>query len=351
MKSSQVTTGVRELETLSKAVVADLDEANGGIGWWKTYDMSVSDRWDLSDYLIDVINGAVQNLQIADFLLREYRDKRSTADFKIRDRMRRNSGDPIGRGLDAVEDRQRDLRLKSYVYSFFAASSSALDTLAGTVVGVSALNLPIVRADLRMFSPFLAGEGYPSPKTQLFKSLDSEKSARSLQLELVHAFRTSMLQAGPTDWHIWLERKRNQLSHRGGRLQVISFQRQSRGPDQNRFLLMERDPELTTIQDFRKDSSTLEASYLMEDELSIMQGLLASINAAVTGTTVSARNIWEKRRAAPLKLVQPATQWRLPRPGIQFPGYEPQNDILKGASAAIVNPTDAIRMSAARLRP
>jgi hypothetical protein len=349
MTTSQVATGVHELEALSKAIVADLDEESGGIGWWKAYDMSLADRWDLSDYLIDVINGAAQNLQIADFLLREYRDKRESADFKIRDRMRRNSGDPLGRGLDAVEDNQRDLRLKSYVYSFFAASSSVLDTLAGTVVGVSALNLPIVRADLRMFGPLLPGRDYPAPKTQLFKSLDTEQSARSLQLELVHAFRTSMLQAGPTDWYVWLERKRNQLSHRGGRLQVISFKRQGRGPDQNRFLLMEKDPELTTIQDFRKDASTLEASHLLEDELSIMEGLLDSINAAVVGTTVSAHSIWEQRRAAPSKLIQPGTQWRPPRPGIQFPGYEPQNDLLKGVTTALVSPTDALRMTAARL--
>lgn len=313
--------------------------------------MSLSDRGDLSDYLVDVINGAAQNLQIADFLLSEYRAKRSTADFRIRNRMRRNNGDPIGRGLDAVEDKQLDLRLKSYIYSFFAASSSVLDTLAGTVVGVAALNLPIVRADLGMFSPFLAGKDYPTPKTQLFKSLEEKESARSLQLELVHAFRTSMLQAGPADWYVWLERKRNQLSHRGGRLQVMSFQRQSRGLDQNRFLLMERDPELTTVQDLRRDALTLGASHLMEDELSIMQGLLASLNAAVIGTMVPALSIWEQRRTAPSKLVQPATQWRHPRPGIKFPGYEPQSDLLKGVSAVVVSPTDALRMAAARLRP
>lgn len=351
MTAGQVAGGVRELDALSQAVVADLDETNGGIGWWKTYDMSLTDRWDLSDYLIDVINGAAQNLQIADFLLREYRTKRSTADFRIRDRMRRNNGNPIGRGLESVEDKEIDLRLKSYVYSFFAASSSVLDTLAGTVVGVAALDLPIVRADLRMFSPFVVGENYPTPKTQLFKSLDENTSARSLQLGLVHAFRTSILQAGPADWYVWLERKRNQLSHRGGRLQVSSFQRQRRGLDQNRFRLMERDPELTTVQDLRKDASTLEASHLMEDELSIMQGLLASLNAAVIGTLVPARSLWEQRRAAPAHLIQPATQWKSPRPGINFPGYEPQGDLLKGVSSVIVSPTDAARMAAARLLP
>lgn len=346
MTASRVSDGVRELEALSNAVVADLDEVHGGISWWGTYEMSSAERCDLSDYLIDVINGAAQNLQKADFFLREYLDKRSDADFKIRDRMRRNGGDPIGRGRETVEDKQRDLRLKSYVYAFFSASSSVLDTLAGVVVGVAALNLPIVRADLRAFSPFLLGDGYPAEKTQLFKSLNEEQAARALQLELLRAFRTSMLQAGPRDWYMWLERKRNQLSHRGGRLQLVSFKRQGRGPDQNRFLLMEKDPELTTVQDLRRDSSTIEASHILEDELSIMSGLLSSINAAVVGTVVSAQSVWEQRRSAHSRLTQPAAQWKLPRPSIQFPGYEPQKNLLEGTTAAIISPTDAVRMNA-----
>lgn len=349
MAVSHVSSGERELASLSDAMLADLDEVGGGIGWWAAYEMSLEARCALSDYLIDVINGAAQNLRIADFFLSEYRTTRSSTDFKIRDRMRRNDGDPIGRGRDAAEDQQRDLRLKSYVYAFFSASSSVLDTLAGTVIGVAGLNLPIVRADLNMFSPFLAGYDDPAEKTQLFKALAEERSARELQLQLLRAFRTSMLQAGPPDWHVWLERKRNQLSHRGARLQLISFKRRGRGPDQNRSLLMERDPELTTVQAFREDSSTIEASHLLEDELSIMAGLLSSINAAVVGTAISARSIWAQRSATPSRLAQPATQWRQPRPSIHFPGYEPQVDLLEGTTTALISPTDASRINASRL--
>jgi hypothetical protein len=108
------------------------------------------------------------------------------------------------------------------------------------------------------------GAGYPSRQTKLGKSLHPEPAAQTLQLALIHSFRTSLINAGLEGWHTWLDHKRNQLAHRGGRLQLTAFPRRGPGPDTDRFLLLERDPDLTTVQGFLGDASTMESMYLLD---------------------------------------------------------------------------------------
>lgn len=337
-----------EVSTLEESILGDLDEIDGGIRWWSGHDLATETRCGLSDYLIDAVRGISKHLSMADFYLEEYSRKRTSADFLLRGRMRNNGGDPIGRGLDLPKDQQTDLQLQSFVYAFFNAASSVLDTLAGTVIGVAGLNLPLVKADLAKFAPFSMGTDYPSRKTRVGKSLHPEPAAQALQLALVRSFRTSLMVAGPEGWHIWLDHKRNQLTHRGGRLQLVAFPRRGRGLDTERFLLLDRDPDLTTVQGFNRDSSTIETMYLLEDELTTMTGLLKSLNSTVIGTVVAAKNLWENRRAAPLLITQPSTQWHEPQNSSGFNGYQPLPDLLKALNAVLVSPTDSTRLNASQ---
>lgn len=338
-----------EIAVLSESIVGDLDEVDGGIRWWSGHNLAAETRCGLSDYLIDAVRGIDRHLCMADFYLHEYTLKRSSADYLLRGRMRKNGGDPVGRGADIPADEQSKLRLQSYVYGFFNAASSVLDTVAGTVIGVAALNLPLVKADLAKFAPFSMDAEYPSRQTRVGKSLHPEPAARTLQLALVHSFRTSLMQAGPEGWHIWLDHKRNQLAHRGGRLQLMAFPRRGRGPDTDRFLLLERDPDMTTIQGFLGKPSSMESMYLLEDELTTMSGMLKSLNTTVIGTVVAARSLWERRRDEPLLLPQPATQWHQPQKASGFEGYKPIPDLFKTVNAVIVNPTDATRLKSSRV--
>jgi hypothetical protein len=141
-----------EVSSLSESIVGDLDETAGGISWWSGHELTTEARCGLSDYLIDAVLGVDTHLSLADFYLQEYTQKRSSADFLLRGRMRKNGGDPVGRGTDIADDEQSKLQLQSYVYSFFNAASSVLDTLAGTVIGVAGLKLPLVKADLAKFA-------------------------------------------------------------------------------------------------------------------------------------------------------------------------------------------------------
>jgi hypothetical protein len=339
---------LNEVASLSENIVGDLDEVQGGIGWWSGHELTAETRCGLSDYLIDAVRGIDKHLSMADFYLQEYTRKRSSADFLLRGRMRKNGGDPVGRGTDIPDDEHSNLQLQSYVYAFFNAASSVLDTLAGTVIGVAGLDLPLVKADLAKFAPFSMDADYPSRQIRVGKSLHPEPAARGLQLALVHSFRTSLISSGPEGWHVWLDHKRNQLAHRGGRLQLMAFPRRGRGPDTDRFLLLDRDPDLTTLQGFQNNPSTMESMYLLEDELTTMSGILKSINTTVIGTIVAARSLWEDRRETPLLLPQPATQWHQPQKASRFEGYQPIPDLFKTVTAAIISPTDATRLKSSR---
>lgn len=338
-----------EVSSLAESILGDLDEIDGGIRWWSGHVLTTETRCGLSDYLIDAVRGIGKHLSMADFYLEEYSRKRLSADFLLRDRMRKNGGDPVGRGLDLLKDEQSDLQLKSYVYAFFNAASSVLDTLAGAVIGVAGLNLPLVKADLAKFAPFSVDLDYPSKKTRVGKSLHPEPAAQTLQLSLVRSFRTSLLESGPEGWHIWLDHKRNQLAHRGGRLHLTAFPRRGRGPDTERFMLLDRDPDLTTIQGFNRDSSTMEGMYLLEDELTTMTGVLKSLNTTVIGTVVAAKSLWEDRKTAPSLIPQPATQWHEPQSSSGFKGYQPIPDLFKNLTSVIVSTSDATRLNASRV--
>lgn len=338
-----------EVSSLGEKVLGDLDEIDGGIRWWSGHGLTTETRCGLSDYLIDAVHGIGKHLSMADFYLEEYSKKRLSADFLLRSRMRNNGGDPVGRGSDLLDDQKSDLQLKSYVYGFFNAASSVLDTLAGAVIGVAGLSLPLVKADLAKFLPFSLGIDYPSEGTRLAKSLHPEPAAQTLQLALVRSFRSSLMAAGPEGWHIWLDHKRNQLAHRGGRLHLTAFPRRGRGPDTERFMLLDRDPDLTTIQGFNRDSATMESMYLLEDELTTMTGVLKSLNTTVIGTVVATKSLWEDRKTAPSLIPQPAKQWHEPQSNSGFKGYQPIPDLFKNLDSVIVSSSDATRLNASRV--
>ncbi|WP_162943671.1 hypothetical protein [Arthrobacter celericrescens] len=334
---------IGEVEALSKSVVSDLDESAGGIGWWSGYGLQAETMAGLSDYLIDAIRGVGRALGMADFTLHDYAQERESADSKMRTRMKNNRGDFLARGTDKPADEASRLHLQSCVYSFLNLGCSVLDTLAGTVIGIAALKLPLVKADLAKFTPFSKAPEYPSAQ-RIRNTLHPHAEAQAFQLGLIRSFRTSVMDAGPEGWYVWLDHKRNQLAHRGPRLQISAFVPVEPGP---RVILLEREPDKTTIQGFQGDKPNVESIYLLEDELTTMKGLLKSLNAATIGTTLAARSAWDQRRENPHLVPQPHSQWHQPKTS-GFKGYEPAPELFKNVTAAIINPIDAARLNTAR---
>lgn len=336
-----------EVRGLSQEIFSDLDQTHGGITWWVGHGVPETDILQLSDYVLDAVNGIGHHLGVADYFLGEYERARTSADFFLRGRMRKNGGDPMARDPETARaDQTSDLKLRSLVYGFLSAASSVLDTLSGAVIGVAGLGLPIVKADLGMFSPFDCSDGYPSQKIRVGKALHPAPEAAALQLGLIRAFRSSLLQAGPDGWHVWLNHKRNQLSHRGARLQLHAFPRRGQGPDSERWIVLDRDPDLTTIQGFEGTSTTVESMHLLEDETTTMTGLLHSLNAVVIETLIAARHVWAVRRSQPMIIPQPSSQWHGEGRRSGFDGYAPKKDLYKDLGAVVVNPVEATRLAA-----
>lgn len=331
-----------EVKALSKDIFEDLDVTEGGIGWWAGHGLPVETRCGLSDYLIDAVDGIAGHLGLADYYLQEYKKARASGDFKLRNAQRR--------GGPAYADEESSLRLEALTYSFINAGSSVLDTLAAAVIGVAALGLPLVKADLRPFKPFSVDPKYPLTNRDFRKptTLHLDSAGRDLQLGLVRTFRSCVLDAGPRGWDTWLDQKRNQLAHRGTRLRMEAHPRLGRGLDTGRFICLDRDPDLTTVQSFQDDSSTVEAMFLLEDAGTTMTGLLKSLNTAVIGTVIAVRSLWTTRREQPLLLPQPAGQWHVPQAASGFEGYEPVPDLFKTVKAVVLNPTDATRLNSSK---
>lgn len=342
---------IADVAALSAAVSADLDEINGGIGWWSGYNINPADRFDLADYLVGVIEGVSSHLGIAESYLAEYRQKRMTDDFQLRAWARDHPSEPVFRGTSTADAEKRNKLMSAQIYGFFNAASSVLDTLAGTVIGVAGLNLHLVRADLAMFGPVTSDPDYPAGTKRLRKALAEDQDGQAAQLGLVRAFRTSLQLAGPTDWHLWLNNKRNQLAHRGARIQMINIDHAPRSRDHRRSIVFERDPDQTSTQSFR-DSQRPDLNntmWLREDQETTMTGILGSLQAAVIGTIAPSLLLWEQRRTNPALIHQPAAQWVEPRETIEFPGYDPQPDLFKNVAAMVVHPSTATRLSASQV--
>lgn len=331
-----------ELKALSNDIFDDLDVSEGGIGWWSGHGLSLETRCGLSDYLIDAVDGIAGHLGLADYYLQEYRKARTSGDFKLRNANRR-----VG---PAYPDEESVLRLQAFTYSFINAGSSVLDTLAAAVIGVAALGLPLVKADLRPFKPFSKDPEYPLRNKDFRKSptLRHDAAGKELQLDLVRTFRSCVLDPGPQGWDTWLDQKRNQLAHRGTRLRMEAHPRMGRGPDAERFICLDRNPDLTTVQSIQDDPSTVEAIFLLEDEGTTMTGILKSLNTVVIGTVIAARGLWTTRREQPLLLPQPASQWHVPQAASGFEGYKPVPDLFKTVKAVLLNPTDATRLNSSK---
>lgn len=343
-------TALAEIEALSTSIWSDLSEHSGGISWWADYEMEAADLLDLSDYLYGVAEGVGTNLKLAETYLSEYRNKRATLDFQLRGYARTHVDEPIFHGLGTTAALKHIQLMAANVYGFFNAATSVLDTLAGTVIGVAGLSQPLVKADLGMFTPFASGENYPDRKQRVGKALSGDDSARAAQVSLVRAFRSSLEHAGPSDWHQWVNHKRNQLAHRGGRLELGTFGFGKNSWDVEHHIVFDREPSLTTTQSFRNARvQHVESVYLLEDQQATMKGVLGSLQAAVIGTIVPCRSLWDLRRTNPELIDQPARQWVNPTEWIDFPGYQPNPDFYKHQNAMVVNPKDATRLGASRI--
>ncbi len=225
------------------------------------------------------------------------------------------------------------------------AVASALDCLAGVVIGVGALKKSILRADFNEVQRNVFRKMKP-PTT------DGER----LQFELAEAIVRVVDQSGPLGWMEWLLDYRNMLVHRGRHVERnLTVESGNIGVSPRRWLpfrlpanvmLLPRDPGRAEVEVLR---DMLEVSVLEESAEVTLAGILSSTLKVIAGTCEVLIGVWRQRRAAPEILVQPLEQWKevsAPRCSM-FRGFQPGEYSPLVAGTIAVSPLLFKRMVAA----
>jgi hypothetical protein len=91
------------------------------------------------------------------------------------------------------------------------ALASALDYLAGVIIGVAALPLSILKAD------------FGRVRVMLGKIKGTINAGANMQAQLAAQLETAIAAAGPQGWLDWTLHFRNMLVHRGRRIELGQF--------------------------------------------------------------------------------------------------------------------------------
>ena len=227
------------------------------------------------------------------------------------------------------------VQARAAIDSLITALASALDCLAGAIVGVVPLRVNIKTASFRRVRSIAEGVG---------------------QLEL-----DGMIQhCGPQGWVDWMLEYRNMVIHRGRRIEMHNpaLETEIVAPDGvpakwSTNLHLPHHPGLTEVEAFRVTSSV--HSLLLAEKAEVtLEGLVSSTNRLVELVAERLLSVWRDRRSDPRASPQPlSSQWKKPSDRAEwawsdFGGYDPGSDQLD-PSAVRFNPKLVKRLLAAAL--
>lgn len=315
-------------DALERRIFDDLTvEQPYGIGWWAPHP-GTSRRILISDQLYACTTSVSTNFVEAGVHWLELLDAVDREDSFQADVIQIVNGQPQMRA------RPRTTPLESlgpeivrlHEVGVVRALSGALDCAAGTVIGVMALPLSILKADflgvLRHFS-----------RTRTAPTTDGERLQQQFALQLTETIG----HVGPAGWLDWVLSFRNMLVHRGRRIEIGQFVprepvlRDARG----RPILRARVITHLPIEPDRSDVDVhLEPNLppvLTEDVKQTLEGATGSVRALIEALGEQLAEAWEWRTAHATELAQPIAQW--PRVGDEarpnqqqpFAGYAPSS--------------------------
>jgi hypothetical protein len=336
------------LRRLDAAVRGDLDFNAFGIGWWRQQNeptLQLQQRILVSDYLIAALDGVEQNLEdLALHFLELQGAWEQDAEF-IRDAFNVAHGGPPMKSPPRKRpiDDLIGARINIHMNGVFRAAGSVVDCLASVVVGVTALEENILRAD------------WAALITRVLKNLqESQDEGRKLQLGVRDEI-TRLLASGATDWDQWSNDYRNMLVHRGKRTSLSWLKREAHLVDATGnpivravpVQLLCTDPELSEIEAFTLQDKVL---FVFNENAQVtITGLVRDVEALVEGVSQHLVSVWERRRANPQLLPQPVQrQWPKVRRRKRrsFAGYKPGETPFE-MQALTVNPRYLDRLKAA----
>ena len=184
---------------LAEQVTGDLDPRTYGAGWWHGH-LDPPRRVLIADQLVLDVRSVARNLLEA--TLHRLEAEQAWAEWEERFRGHlRAGGDPSRLPPPRCPaDELPFCQAGLHVAGVFRAVGSALDCLAGALIGVAALPMPILRAD------------FHGTRRKLANKLRSQHP----EWERLHQHLEGVIaQAGPAGWLDWAIDMRNMLVHRG----------------------------------------------------------------------------------------------------------------------------------------
>lgn len=300
---------------LVQEIFNDLDTKSHGISWWKS--VPVEPRILISDYLYQCVDSIEVNLTEAQLHYLEWLDVRAKQDARLADVVTRTAyGElkpkhpPSIAPIDDLPNRLEGM----HICGFFRAIGSALDCLAGAIVGVLGLNASLRWSDIG------------SAEATLRKLTPQGTLGSQVQIDFRDLFETSKKNSGPEDWLAWASQYRNMFIHRGRRITFGGFVPRE-------VLFLDADEQIIPRSRVQRhlakypDKSDMEAFIrkdvvLNEDADTTFKGIFKSTRGFEETICKRLVSIWLERRVNPSLIEQPTTQWNTKIKSCNFNGYD-----------------------------
>ncbi len=331
---------------LEDEVFADFTERSPyGIGWWDPYP-GTSRRILISDQLHCCLESVVGNMTEAALHWLEYLGASDRDNARLADAVTMTPTGPVispPRSRNAFEQLCPDF-IRIHQAGMIRSLASALDCLAGVVIGVAALPIGILKAD------------FDKARAKLAKINSAMNVGTKMQAQFAAQFEAEISAAGPQGWLDWTLDFRNMLVHRGRRLELGQFLRIEPvlfGPDgqpalrARRVSHLPRDPGRSDVEVFLEMPWNI---VLHEEAPRTLQGLMNSSVQLLETMAAHLLDLWRWRRNHPDDLRQPAEQWKdgASTHSKGFNGYAPGSLVLE-PGLGMMHPVTARRFHAAAL--
>ncbi len=338
-------------ETLERCIFKDLTtEEPYGIGWWAPHP-GTSRRILISDQLYACTTSVSTNLIEAGVHWLELLEAVDHENNFQADVLR------IVDGKTEVCARPRMTPLESlgpdmvrlHQVGVARALSGALDCAAGTIIGVMALPLSILKADFGGVQRY-CGRQRRAPTTE----------GETLQEQFALQLKDTIGRVGPAGWLDWVLSFRNMLVHRGRRIEIGQFVRRESvlcDPEGRPILRADVVTHLP-LEPGRSDVDVHREPdvppVLLEDARQTLKGSMGSVRALIEALGEQLAAAWERRKEHPAILSQPQDQWprvgnaETPNRPPSFTGYAPGSHAYD-PGAFNLHPDTARRLRAAAL--
>jgi hypothetical protein len=316
-----------------------------GIGWWAP-DPGASRRILISDQLNCCLESVAGNMTEAALHWLEYLGASDRDSARLADAVKIT---PTGLVISPPRPRGPLEHLcpefiRIHQAGIIRALASALDCLAGVIIGVAALPMSILRAD------------FDRARAKLAKINGALNVGADMQAQFAAQLEAAISATGPQGWLDWTIDLRNMLVHRGRRIELGQYLRITPvllGPDgqpvprARHVSHLPRDPGRSDVEVFLGMPWD---TVLHEEGQRTLQGVMGSTAHLVETMATHLIDLWRWRRGHPTDLRQPAEQWK-DGPSTQstgFNGYAPGSLALVPGQG-MMHPVTARRFHAAAL--